>query len=91
MSPTTIMAAASGSGSVSGMALPGGFAACGCAADFRSSTLKQLGIPEKLRVFGDVLGGMARKNLFFSPPARQRLLSIDGCALFGETVGSNTA
>ena len=32
-SPTTIMAAASGSGSVSGTATAGGFAACGSAAD----------------------------------------------------------
>jgi hypothetical protein len=32
-SPTTIMAAASGSGSVSGTAMAGGFVACGSAAD----------------------------------------------------------
>jgi hypothetical protein len=57
-------------------------------------------IPEKQRVFGDVLDEWREKTSF---PAHQRanvyfrmftfecLLSIDGCALFGETVGSNTA
>ena len=58
MSPTTIMAAASGSGSNSGTAMPGGFAACGCAAHFCSSTLKQLEHPGN-GVFGDVLERMA--------------------------------
>src|ERR1700704_21814 len=54
MSPTTIMAGATGSGSASGTATVGGSAACGFAAEPVHLRYKQLRRSRKPRVFGNV-------------------------------------
>jgi hypothetical protein len=85
MSPTTIMAAATGSDSASGTAMAGGLAASGFAAD-RSSLLQTRSPPGKPRVFRGHCCQLPEKDRFFSRSAEARLLSIDGSALLIETV-----
>jgi len=80
-SPMTTMAAASGSGSVSGTAMAGGFAACGFAAEVHSSSLQTgPGVPG-IRVFSGTSFALGLKKPFFQPSACERLLSIDCYAL----------
>src|SRR5580704_13192475 len=76
---------ATGSGSASGMATDGGFAACRFAANLVHLRYKQVSRSRKPPVFGDVFNSGLKKP-FFRPSFCKRSLWIDCCALSSDRV-----
>ena len=84
MSPTAIMAAAFGSGSVSGMASPGEFGASGFAADPFILIKSRVAFPERTGFSGSAASNGLKKTLF-QATSDHRLLWIHCSTLFSET------